>query len=442
MRKTAIAIIMVLVIAMTGCSTYTVNDHTTVADTTDAPNTIEYEDTTDEPSVDAVTTEDVTNIEDGESNNNGYEDEYLVQSEVPAMVISDETNEYGYNYMYGTEFYGHELYEFDDTLTRGSVSLYNLSSTSVSTLDYEAYYGITAYTDGFDLYVKAYNHSNDHPIISSTIVSDMGDIEDIDINYDDYTVIDCRELDYGLYNIVVEFDTNTVDMYIFVAENGVFTCRNTVHQSGYSLNKVIDRKEVIKDTFEQYGITPDECLSNDEFVYPCIESPGHRCDTERWAQLSHDLILDGAEWSDEFITFVYVEWFVNNVRYDDWRVNNRQSRAMEYGVWDGTYSMWDMRIGVCCDFTNALVIMLREQGIPATSLENNMHMWLAVYLDGEWREIDVTTILPYHTSTEDASDNINIAKSYNHYGLVKPDDLLYIGRDLWTYNRVMYGTNY
>ena len=441
MRKTAIAIIMVLVIAMTGCSTYTVNDHTTVADTTDAPNTIEYEDTTDEPSVDAVTTEDVTNIEDGESNNNGYEDEYLVQSEVPAMVISDETNEYGYTYMYGTEFYGHELYEFDDTLTRGSVSMYNLSRYSITTLDYEAYYGITAYTDDFDLYVKAYNHSNEHSIISSTIVSDMGDIEDIDINYDDYTIIDCEELDYGLYNIVVEFDTNIVDMYIFVAKNGVYTCRNTIHIES-SLDDVINRKRLIAESFEQYGITPEDCLSNDEIMYPCIESPGHRCDTERWAQLSHDLILEDTEWSDEFITFAYVEWFLNNIKYDSWRIENGSSRALDYGVWDGTYSMWDLKVGVCCDFTNALVIMLREQGIPATSFENNVHMWLAVYIDGEWREIDVTTIMPYHSYEQDASDCVNHTKDYNDYGNAKTDEILYIGRDIWTYNRIVYGTNY
>lgn len=376
-----------------------------------------------------------------QSSNQEEADEYLVQSDVPAVTVPNDTTYYGYSYMHGTEFYGHEIYEFDDTLTRGSVSMSNLSRYSINTLDYEAYYGITAYTDDYDLYVKAYNHSNDHTILSSTIVSDMGDIEEININYDDYTVIDCRELDYGLYNIVVQFDTNTVDMYFFVAENGVYTCRNTIHIDS-SLEDVINRKRLIYESFEQYGVTPEECLSNDEIAYPCIESPGHRCDTERWAQLSHDLILEDTEWSDEFITFAYVEWFLNNIKYDSWRIDNGSSRALEYGVWDGTYSMWDLKVGVCCDFTNALVIMLREQGIPATSFENNTHMWLAVYLDGEWREIDVTTIMPYHSYEQDASDCINHTKTYDDYGNTKTDDILYIGRDIWTYNRIINGTNY
>lgn len=443
MKKAIIISSVLCVLSLLGCSkqendTITSDGNTTITTEYEVDTELEVE--PDEPN-NTVTTEATSEEITTESVQNNERDEYLVQSDAPAVTVPDEANYFMYNYMSGTEFYGHELYEFDDTLTRGSVSMYNLSSYSPTTLDYEAYYGITAYAEKNNLYVKAYNHSKQHDILNSNIISDMGDIEEIDINYDDYTVIDCTELDYGLYNIVVEFDTNTVDLYFFVAENGVYTCRNTIHVN-YTLNTISKRRTLINDLFEKYDITPDECLSVDEIAYPCIESEGHRCDTQRWAQLSHDLLLEGSDWSDEFKLFVYVEWFNDNIKYDDWRLHNGSSRALDWDVWDGRYSMWDLKVGVCCDFTNALIIMLREQGIPATSFENGRHMWLAVYLDGEWREVDVTNIMPYHSRLEDASDCINRSKSFNDYGTVKDDEILYIGRDVWTYDRIINGPKY
>ena len=318
MKKAIIISSVLCVLSLLGCSkqendTITSDGNTTITTEYEVDTELEVE--PDEPN-NTVTTEATSEEITTESVQNNERDEYLVQSDAPAVKVPDEANYFMYNYMSGTEFYGHELYEFDDTLTRGSVSMYNLSSYSPTTLDYEAYYGITAYAEKNNLYVKAYNHSKQHDILNSNIISDMGDIEEIDINYDDYTVIDCTELDYGLYNIVVEFDTNTVDLYFFVAENGVYTCRNTIHVN-YTLNTISKRRTLINDLFEKYDITPDECLSVDEIAYPCIESEGHRCDTQRWAQLSHDLLLEGSDWSDEFKLFVYVEWFNDNIKYDD-----------------------------------------------------------------------------------------------------------------------------
>ncbi|MBR4084201.1 MAG: transglutaminase domain-containing protein [Lachnospiraceae bacterium] len=368
---------------------------------------------------------------------------YLKQSNTPAITVPEDKTYFGLNYMYGTEFYGHELYEFDDDLTRGSVSLVNLSRYSTNTLDYEAYYGIHTYIENDDVYVKAYNHSTEHEIISSVIMSDMGDTKELPINYNDYIVIDRDELDYGLYNIIVEFDTNVVDLYIFVAENGVYTCRNTKHFSGVKhIDKVIERKEVLNNLFEKYGIEPEECLSVEEIYYPCLNEQGGRCDTQRWAQLSHELIVGNTQWSDEFKVFVYVEWMNNNIAYDKWRSNNGSSRAKYYNIWDGTYSMWDTKIGVCCDFSNVLVIMLREQGIPATTLENDGHMWVAVYLDGEWREFDPTTMLQYSTYELDKyskDDFVKGLKDFTDYGTFDCDKLFYIGEDLWTYDRIING---
>jgi hypothetical protein len=232
-------------------------------------------------------------------------------------------------------------------------------------------------------------------------------------------------------------------LYIFVAENGVYTCKNVTHLPHYQhLYNVIERKTKVNNLFELYGIEPEDCLSIDDIHYPCLSTDGGRCDTKRWAQLSHDLLIENSQWSDEFKLFVYVEWFNNNVAYDYWRANNGPSRAKYYNVWDGTYSMWDTKIGVCCDFTNALIIMLREQGIPATSLENDGHMWLGVYIDGQWREIDLTTILQYSTYElhHYSRDDFQCSwKDYTDYGNYACDELFYIGEDVWTYDRIING---
>ncbi len=441
MKKIALSIMMCIVLTLTGCAKYT-----TINTNTSLPTT-EYND----PSIDKNITEDITNEEDeivitpnDESNNNGInENPYLVQSNVPAIVVPEDTTYFGYEYNHGSEFNGDELYEFDDDLTRGSVSLKNLYSRSIDTLDYEAYYGISAYVENDDVYVIAYNHSSEHKILSANIVSDMGDKKPLDINYENYIVINGDDLDYGLYNIIVEFDTNVVDLYIFVAENGVYTCKNTEHLSTYQhLYNVIERKTTVNNLFELYGIEPEDCLSIDDIYYPCLNENGGRCDTQRWAELSHDLLIENSQWSDEFKLFVYVEWFNNNIAYDYWRANNGPSRAKYYNVWDGTYSMWNTKIGVCCDFTNALIIMLREQGIPATSLENDGHMWLGVYIDGQWREVDLTTILQYSTYElhNYSRDDFECSwKDYTDYGTYGCDELFYIGEDVWTYDRIING---
>ena len=137
--------------------------------------------------------------------------------------------------------------------------------------------------------------------------------------------------------------------------------------------------EFLNNALEQ-RITPENSLDNSDIVYPQWDSDKSRCDTDLWIDLSYELVGDHPDWSDEFKLFVFNEWMMSNIRYDWWRHENGQSRAAEYNDWTGTYSMWDLKVGVCCDFSNALIIMLREHGIPATSLETATHMWIAVRL--------------------------------------------------------------
>lgn len=362
----------------------------------------------------------------------------LKQSNVPSIDIT--VKKYYAQYGYGTVFKNYGVYEFDDDITMGAVDTKNLSKYSPDVIDYEAYYGLTAYTTGKVLYVKAYNHSIDHPIISSEIVSDMNDTKSIEITYDDYAMIDCKNYANGLYAVHTTFDKREIYLYFYVNNDNVYTVR-CLFESATDNKQLITKMLNLNTRINNANILPKDCLRIDNIVYPCIESPGHRCDTERWAQLSHDILNGHYEWSDEFKIFAYTQWFINNTKYDYYRTNVLGcSRAMKYSVWDGTYSLWDLKVGVCCDFTNAMVIMLREQGIPATSLESDTHMWLAIYIDNQWRELDITDIMPYSSSKADASDCESMPVEYKDYLLsTSTPDFITIGADIWTYNRAKYG---
>ena len=95
---------------------------------------------------------------------------------------------------------------------------------------------------------------------------------------------------------------------------------------------------------------------------------------------------------------------MKNYAYDEYRVSNLNmvSRANKAGVYnDDSYYALGNHVGVCWDFTNMMVIMCRHHGIPATSVENDVHTAVAVYLNGEWSIIDVTPLTKYECVTLD-----------------------------------------
>lgn len=358
---------------------------------------------------------------------------------VPSRTLSYD-DVFAYNY--GTVFKGYDVYEFDNDITVGAVALDNLTSDSPTVVDYEAYYGIKAWTEGEDyICFTVYNHSKDHPISNAIVINSAGAVKQASISYENGIYINTDGLDEGLYAFRVSFDTMDMYTYFYIADNGVFTCR-VDKDRWVTADEIANRRALVQDIIADTGITPENSLSNEEIVYPQYDSNKSRCDTDLWIDLSHELVDDHPDWSDEFKLFVFNEWMMSNIKYDEWRYENGQSRAMEYNDWTGLYSMWDLKVGVCCDFTNVMVIMLREHGIPATSLENGEHIWLVAYIDGEWREFDTTTMMPYYSYELDASDCVNIGCDYSDYGFwTKTSNIKTAGEDIWTMHRIKYGYN-
>ena len=75
----------------------------------------------------------------------------LKQSNVPTIDI--KVKRYYAQYKYGTAFKDYGVYEFDDDITMGAVDTKNVWEKSPNILDYEAYYGLTAYVKNQTLYL-------------------------------------------------------------------------------------------------------------------------------------------------------------------------------------------------------------------------------------------------------------------------------------------------
>ena len=434
MKRLITIITSIAILICTGCSSKDLNVKgtdevvtTTIAEVTETENS-----TTTTP----VVTELAENVE---SNKQGKENWFSKTVDVPSRTLSYDDV---FTYDYGTVFKGYDVYEFDNDITVGAVALDNLLSDSPTVVDYEAYYGIKAWTKGEDyICFTVYNHSKDHPISNAIVINSAGAAKQASISYENGVYINTDGLDEGLYAFRVSFDTVDMHTYFYIADNGVFTCRIDKDR-GVTADEIVNRRALVQDTIADTGITPENSLSNKEIVYPQYDSDKSRCDTDLWIDLSHELVGDHPDWSDEFKLFVFNEWIISNIKYDEWRYKNGQSRATKYNDWTGLYSMWDLKVGVCADFSNVMVIMLREHGIPATSLEGDSHMWIAVYLDGDWKEFDTTNMIPYYSHKLDASDCVNIGRDYSDYGFwTKTSKIETAGADIWTYNRAKNGYN-
>ncbi len=373
------------------------------------------------------------------ANDKGKDGKFSDKIAAPSRTVSKAD---AFNYTTGVAFYDYDIFEFDNHLTRGAVSQHNLRAGSPLTVDYEAYYGINlTVVDTCKIKFTLYNHaSSDHPVKSVYVINSAEATLPVDVTYDSPTIVNLKGLSEGLYAVCVEFDSITMYAHFYIASNGVFTCRVDKEDS-VSAQDILKRKALVQNKLDEYNIRPDNSLDNSNIMYPQKDTSKSRCDTDLWIALSHEIIIDD-NWSDEFKVFAIHEWIIENTSYDMWRLRNDASRAKKYNKWTGEYSLWDMRIGVCCDFANIMAIMLREHGIPTSSICNPEHMWSVVYLDGEWREIDATQVMPYETYTETGDDRTNIKSNYKYYGSIyMTSDIKTAGQDLWTMERIDTGKN-
>lgn len=220
--------------------------------------------------------------------------------------------------------------------------------------------------------------------------------------------------------------------YIYYDGKTAKACRVT--------NEGINMKDY--DTFQKLmaDADPKDYLSNELITYPTSGTGDHVTHVKAFEDISDELVLND-KWSDEVKVLAFTDYIVKNYAYDTYRVDelNMVSRANKAGVYnDDKYYALGNHVGVCWDFTNMMVIMCRHHGIPATSVENNTHTAVAVYLNGEWSIVDVTPLTRYECVTLDTDKskwhpaNTAYCTSRNYGCFSLGDPIISHDTEVWT----------
>ncbi len=331
---------------------------------------------------------------------------------------------------------GYNLFDFSDSGIVGSTNYYN------DTIDFEGYYGIKAKCSGSKVTVTTYSHcpkEYSKGTLNIKHIKSGKSVELGDIKINQRITVDMKDIarkmgikgNSAYYLVLVPNDKETINMMLWYEDGYVYTA----HYNYDTASDIEDWNNLTKD------IDPNKCLEmwvgrkNNPITYPTSGQNGSCNHVQLWCDLSDEIIKDD-NWSDEFKTYLIVEYLIMNYAYDDWRVdkNNNVSRATKYSAFNIDENfMYYNKVGNCWDFANASTIMLRHQGIPATSVENSRHGITAVYLNDKWYGIDISSMTQYHSPLEDYSKDNWVKRREEKYR----DLFGYHDRTMKTYNQTL-----
>ncbi|MDO4189727.1 MAG: transglutaminase-like domain-containing protein [Lachnospiraceae bacterium] len=317
----------------------------------------------------------------------------------------------------------------------------------------ESVYGVRVTTDGTTVYYTPYTHDRNHCEAKEIRIVEqawtLDEKEDISLSSSDFEnqrSIDLSGSNDGLYEIQTYFEvptvgTVTVKGYVYKINDTVYTCCVANSKKADEV-----RGSLVALNIWTRNLTPGKYLGLEGLTYPTAGADGNVNNVSEIAKFSYTLVDDS--YSDEEKVYAFTEWLIENVAYDKWRTekNDSHSRAYTYRNYSNPkIFMWKNHVGVCWDYTNALAIMCREHGIPATSIDTEKHTWDLVYLNGRWESIDLCTINKYYSYDEkpDRSKWKNRSISSWHDYATYPDSTLIrqvisTNQQMWTYN-VAYG---
>lgn len=268
----------------------------------------------------------------------------------------------------------------------------------------EANYGLTAYTSGRDIYVKAYKNSENAPEITEAVLENTDGVSLPVAITREFTKLSTENMN-GLLRVNAVFSNEqTVTLYMYAGESSAWLCR-AEKLSPDELRAYRTRREKLARKLKERNVKPKNCVSLDAVTYPCPEfDESYRCDTRLWAELSNELVEP--EWSDERKLLAFFDWITENIAYDTYGAEvSPFSRAGAHMDYSGKYSVYELRAGVCMDYAHILLIMCRAHGIPATTIgsKSRNHIWNLVYVNDRWTEIDITCSAEYEVTSEDCS---------------------------------------
>ena len=323
-------------------------------------------------------------------------------------------------------------FNFTKTMMTGSTII---TKDATISFPYEGRWGIDAYAEGMTVYLKAYSNIGINPLIRSIELTGHNESIDLtgDIDYKNYHALDFTGVT-GVRKLSVTFEVNKVnitsDLIIYVDNDEAWLCE--LHS--LSVDDLTERQNKFNKFMSDLNFTPENQLDIDIITYPRAPVDGARCDTQRWADLSEEIITN-PDWSDGRKVMMLHDWICINIAYDRYRVNVlHKCRDIYYNDYSGTYSVWNTRTGVCGDVSNIFVIMCRHNGIPCVTCEDGVnHQWVAVYINGKWYEMDLTKDMYRYVTGADVND-ITISGKMSYISNYSSSKLYSINNNLWTYD--------
>ncbi len=296
-----------------------------------------------------------------------------------------------------------------------------------SSIDFEGLFGVRLSTSGKKVICEIYSHLSDikkanvtlckRDVIDKVLVEKYGTVSAKQYVSHTFT----KEDDPGVYSFYASFDEIASDFLVigsvYYDGSKVLSCR----YMNESEERFCKEKEVWEDLMSDAD--PKNYLSNAQTTYPTSGADGRPVHVEEWEEYSDSLVFN-EEWTDEIKLYNFVDHLTKEFAYDDYRydVLDMESRANHVGIYADEYYMFYNHVGVCWDFVNALAIMCRYNSIPATSVENNGHTALAVWLNDEWVCLDPTALMMYSCKTESTKKsnwitNHDISSYSDYYGV-------------------------
>lgn len=341
-------------------------------------------------------------------------------ADIPKLDISDSSY---IKYTYGKKNFAVKnlcIYNFSDEMHTGIGGDYKSHFG-------EMYAGIYAKAEKNVLKFNLY--SNSKAGWQASKVKIVSDEKETVLNVKDAaspTRLDTSGYANGLYKIEMDIKlsgdkkTAAAEMYFYVNGGRTYLCSCT-QMYDLSMKRQTEREKLIDRLIKESGITPENSLSTEQLCFPWHPSVGNN-DIPKWIKLAKEITKE--EWSDSLKAFAIHEWMTKNLAYDRYKTDviKDMRRSDYYNDRSGKYEAYKTKVGVCFDFANIYAAMCRSVGVPVVTLDTEKHCWNLVYLDGKWREVDLTTDVKRKVYGEDMTEIRNADKIiYCYKGYCAPE---------------------
>ena len=314
-------------------------------------------------------------------------------------------------------------------------------------IDFEGLAGVKVSTSGSKVTYTAYTHST-QVSITGTILDKVERVERNIGTPEQYTkvislttatdkpvTIDLKNKK-GVYSITCTTnirDTPIIHAYLYTDGTTAYTCRISFDSAKSKKSREDEWNSKLKD------IDPKDYVSNAGITYPTSGTNGRAVHVKEWEDKS-DEIIKFDSWSDEMKVYAFIDYLAHNYAYDKYRVVDLREKSRAAVADDYTNDnmfMYYNHVGVCWDYTNALTIMCRHHGIPATSVEDNHHTWNIIYLNGKWESFDVCDLNIYTCTTKDTDKSLwSKSNAYfywsGEYGVITSLAFSSVNQQIWT----------